>query len=68
MTWIDAILKTIWDLFIDDGAFALSILIWLALVWLLRELGFNATWDCGLLFVGLAVLLVHSARRKTANR
>jgi hypothetical protein len=67
MNWAKAILDTIWGLFIDDFVFGLSIVIWLTLAWLLRVLGFDAKWDCGLLFVGLAVVLCHSALRRAAH-
>ena len=34
MLWLRSILTEIWGLFVDDGRFALAILVWLAACWL----------------------------------
>jgi hypothetical protein len=67
MDWAKAILRTIWELFIDDGAFGLAIPIWLMLASVLHALGFDPTWDSALLFAGLAALLCHSTLRKAGS-
>ncbi len=61
-------LKTIWreiiGLFVDDALFAVAILAWLALVWLIfRHAGMAPVWRAIALFAGLAVILVESATR-----
>jgi hypothetical protein len=64
MGWIRAVAREIYGLFVDDGAFALLILLWLAIVWQgLPRLGFPPQWTGALLFAGLALLLVGSAMR-----
>jgi hypothetical protein len=66
MTWI----KTIWaefiGLFVDDGSLAVAVLVWLAVCWLiLPRLGLPSVWPPVLLFVGLVLILVESAVRRT---
>ncbi len=57
------VLKEFWGLFVDDGLFALSIVIWLFVGWLLPKLGTPPT-VAGLIFAaGVALLLIESARR-----
>ena len=63
------LLRTIFDeavgMFVDDGAFALAILVWLAVVAALARLVPGAgPWAGGLLFLGLAAILVESAMRR----
>jgi hypothetical protein len=60
MAWAGAVLAKTWGLFVDDGLFALSILLWLAVVWLLPRLGFASGLAGAVFFAGLAALLVHS--------
>jgi hypothetical protein len=63
MSALKTILYEILGLFVDDGAFALAILLWLALVWLLiRPLQLPI--PAGIvLFLGLAAILVESVTR-----
>ena len=68
MTWLSVVLKELWGLFVDDGLFALSILIWLALDWMLPRLGLSNVLTCILLAVGLAALLTASTLRCAVNR
>ena len=64
MNWIKTILREIFGLFVDDGAFALMILAWLGLtVFLLPYLAWAPRWRGPLLFVGLAAILMGSAIR-----
>ena len=56
-------------LFVDDWRFAVSILAWLAFVCLcLRWFGISAWLMAGMLFGGLAAILVGSANRASLNR
>ena len=61
-------LNTIWreliGLFVDDPLFAVAILAWLALVWLVVACaGIAPVWRAIALLAGLAVILVESATR-----
>lgn len=63
MNALRTVLREIVGLFVDDGSFALAILLWLALVWfLIRPL--QLPWAGGIiLFLGLAAILVESVAR-----
>ncbi len=64
MRWIRTIFHEVFGLFVDDGSFALAILVWLVAVRLLiTHLILAARWSGFLLFGGLAVILVESALR-----
>ncbi len=64
MTWIRTVLREVFGLFVDDGSFAVAILAWLLLVWLvLPRLGVAAGWTGVILFAGLASILAESATR-----
>jgi hypothetical protein len=63
MNALQTILHEILGLFVDDGSFALAILLWLAVVWLLiRPLQLPIPAGI-LLFLGLAAILVESVTR-----
>lgn len=65
MGWIRTVLREGLGLFVDDGSFAVAILAWLLLVWLvLPRLGVEAVWTGIILFAGLALILVESATRR----
>ena len=73
MKWIKNILREIFGLFVDDGAFALSILIWLSLMrWTTSHLSLTPMTSGIILFAGLALILIESttryARRKQLAR
>ncbi len=66
MQWIKTILREIYGLFVDDVGFALSILIWLAIAWLVmaRLASRIPAWVAAvMLFAGLAAILSASAVR-----
>ncbi len=64
MRWLNTVLREIWGLFVDDGSFALAIVIWLLLAWLvLPRLGIPPGWTGIILFAGLALILLESATR-----
>ncbi len=66
MRWLNAIAAELFGLFVDDGAFAIAILVWLGALWLvLPRLAIPAAWSGILLFAGLAVILVESAIRRS---
>ena len=63
MKALQTILHEILGLFVDDGSFALAILVWLGLVWfLIRPLQLPIAGGL-LLFFGLAAILVESVCR-----
>jgi hypothetical protein len=64
MRWLRTILAEILGLFVDDGSFALAILVWLGVIWLgLPWLNLPAAWNGVILFTGLAAILAESALR-----
>jgi hypothetical protein len=68
MRWIIAIPREIFGLFVDDGRFALSILVWLAAVaWLQPILPVPSQWRGAMLFAGLALALVWSCLHQVAR-
>ncbi|MGH7043280.1 MAG: hypothetical protein ACREFY_14300 [Acetobacteraceae bacterium] len=65
MRWITSIAHEVWRLFVDDGSFALAILVWLLIVWLLlSRTAMPSAWRGPVLFAGLALFLVWSAARR----
>jgi hypothetical protein len=68
MTWLRVVLQELWGLFVDDGLFALSILIWLVVGWILPRLGLSPVLTCLLFAAGLAVLLTTSALRRAGKQ
>ncbi|MGH8227437.1 MAG: hypothetical protein ACREU3_05985 [Steroidobacteraceae bacterium] len=61
-----SIAREIIGLFVDDGSYALSILVWLAVVALvLKPLGIGQDWLAVILFGGLAAILIESALRRS---
>ena len=75
MSWIRTIFQEIWGLFVDDGAFAAAILLWLGLMWFLAtrpaftqpHLSSIHLWSGAILFAGLAAILAESALRYARN-
>ena len=68
MAWIRTIFAELLGLFVDDARFALSILLWIALAWLLLPylpvpMGARGP----ILFAGLAVILLESAVRRAGR-
>jgi hypothetical protein len=63
MKWIRNILHEVFGLFVDDGSFALGILVWIGIVWLVptrtRLAGHNGI----ILFLGLGLILVENVIR-----
>jgi hypothetical protein len=65
MHWLKTILAEIFGLFVDDGRFALTIIIWLGMIWLgLPRLTLPAASNGVILFAGLAAILAESALRR----
>ncbi len=73
MKWIASVLREVWGLFVDDGSFALAIVLWLFLwlaigQWILPRLLWLHPWAGPALFAGLALILVESAARFARKR
>lgn len=65
MSWLKTILREIYGLFVDDGSFAIAILIWLGLVWFaLPRLSWGNAWNAIILAVGLLAILIESVLRR----
>jgi hypothetical protein len=64
MKWLRTICREILGLFVDDGSFAVAILVWLGVVWILsRHIGPGSAWGNVALSVGLVLILIESAVR-----
>lgn len=64
MNWIKSIFREIFGLFVDDGSFALAIIIWLVLIrWTTSHLSLSAAATGIILFAGLALILIESTAR-----
>lgn len=66
MQWLKAIVREILGLFVDDGSFALAIIIWLGFAWqILPRLTAGHTWNGVILFAGLSLILIESVWRRS---
>jgi hypothetical protein len=64
MKWLKNIFREVIGLFVDDGSFALAILIWLAVVrWATPHLNIPSGITGIILFAGLGLILAESATR-----
>lgn len=62
---LKAILRELYGLFVDDGSFAIAIIVWLVLLWLARAyLHLSGAWIAVVLFAGLVAILIESALRR----
>jgi membrane protein implicated in regulation of membrane protease activity len=69
MRWLRSIAREIYGLFVDDGSFAIAILVWLGLaVAEVPRAAAGALWAGPVLFAGLAVILVESVLRLVRQR
>lgn len=69
MQWIRAVLRELLGLFIEDGRFAATILIWLGAAKLaLPRLGMPRRWQGAILFGGLGLILAESVLRYSRRR
>lgn len=64
MRWLKTALAEIYGLFVEDGRYAITIVVWLALAWLvLPALALGDPWNAAILFAGLLVILLGSVLR-----
>jgi hypothetical protein len=63
MKWIGNIFREVFGLFVDDGSFALAILVWIGIVWLVLHRTRLSVPDGIILFLGLGLILIESTIR-----
>jgi hypothetical protein len=69
MNWLKNILREVFGLFVDDGSFALAIILWLAVVrWATPHLNIPSDITGVILFAGLALILAESATRYSRRK
>jgi hypothetical protein len=69
LTPLRTIFQEIFGLFVEDGYFAVAILGWLGLLWLISpHLPIARVWNAVILFVGLIAILVESVLRRARWR
>jgi membrane protein implicated in regulation of membrane protease activity len=69
MRWIASIVHEVFGLFVDDGLFALAIILWLAVAALMLPLvPLPLAWHGPVLFAGLAVILSWNCLRHLPRR
>jgi hypothetical protein len=68
MSWLKAITREIYGLFVDDGWYALAIVVWLAITsFILPRLGCSASANALILFAGLLLILFESTLRRAGK-
>jgi hypothetical protein len=69
MRWLRSIAREVLGLFVDDGSFAIGIVVWVAIAsGLMRWIAPVGRWGGPVLFVGLALVLVESVVRFSWRR
>ncbi len=67
MRWLKPILHEIYGLFVDDGSFAVAILVWLAIATvILPRVALPAGVKAPVLFAGLLLILLESTLRRSS--
>lgn len=68
MKGLKTIAEEIFGLFVDDGNFAVAIVVWLGAVWFLSShILADLHWSGVVLFVGLVAILIESAMRRARH-
>ena len=69
MTWAKAVAAELFGLFVDDGRFAVAILVWLIVAgFALKHVDMPAAVPPVILFFGLVAILIESAIRHARGR
>jgi hypothetical protein len=64
MKWLKSVGREVLGLFVDDGSFAIAIVVWVGLaVLVLPQVARGARWSGPVLFAGLALILAESVLR-----
>lgn len=65
MSWLRTALVELWGLFVEDGRYALAIVVWLLLAWrAVPLLQLDGGWNAVILAAGLLAILVESVLRR----
>jgi hypothetical protein len=68
MQWPKTLAAELFGLFVDDGNFAVAIIVWLGVTWFLAEhVLARSQWTGAVLFVGLALILLESTLRRSRH-
>ena len=68
MSWLKIILVEIYGLFVDDGSFALVIVVWLGIAsFMLPRIDIPSSANALILFAGLLLILLESALRRAGK-
>ncbi|MGN6097320.1 MAG: hypothetical protein ACTHP8_13900 [Bosea sp. (in: a-proteobacteria)] len=66
MRWIRTVVRELFGLFVDDGSFAVAIIVWIGALRLLSLSVLRDTaWSGTLLFAGLGLILLASTIRRS---
>ena len=69
MIWLKSIVREVLGLFVDDGSFAMAIVVWAGIVVLvLARVTLHASWTGPALFSGLAFILIENVVRTSRRR
>ena len=68
MNWLRSAWVELFGLFVDNGRFAIAILVWVALAWLTFPHLLPPGWDAIALAVGLIVILIVSTTVSPTKR
>jgi hypothetical protein len=69
MGWLKSVAREVLGLFVDDGSFAVAILVWaMIVVFVLARVTGHASWLGPALFSGLACILIESVVRFSRRR
>ena len=65
MSWIKAVLNEVYGLFVDEARFALAIIVWLGVTWLiLPRIDALSAARAPILFAGLVIIFLESTMRR----
>ncbi len=67
MSWLRQAVRELWGLFVEDGSFALAILLWVAVTVFILPVLLPGNWRGFVAFFGLAAILIENVLR-TARR
>jgi hypothetical protein len=65
MQWLKTVSRELFSLFVDDGSFAIAIVVWLGVSWFVSAHLLHAGWSGVVLFVGLGLILLESTTRRS---
>ncbi len=63
MSWLRQAVRELWGLFVEDGSFALAILLWVAVTVFILPVLLPRNWRGLIAFLGLAAILIENVLR-----